>query len=279
MATTATGLSDERAARFMVALRKGTTPHLFGVKLSCVEAYCAIHQEYAREARPLIEANAKAARQRKGAHLRDRTHCKHGHSYAGARVYIKDGFSFRFCAECRKVDDAKGGILKPAVGEKIKAALKSPTATIKSIIHAGSGHIVTYVALQAYRRADPEIDALVSGVIATSATRWQRRRRLLVRNDAIREQSNDYSKIRAMLPAGFPDKDDVVSDIFEALLDGSLRREDVKARVSTYVSAHNRRFPTKYAKFGNSPLVSLDEVMFENGSATLGDTVSRGLWD
>jgi hypothetical protein len=82
-----------------------------------------------------------------------------------------------------------------------------------------------------------------------------------------------------MLPASFPDKDDVVGDIFEAMLDGSLRREDVKARVQTYIAAHNRMFPTKYAKFGDSPLVSLDEVMFDNGSATRGDTVSRGLWD
>jgi hypothetical protein len=199
--------------------------------------------------------------------------------WRGARVYHKDGYQFRFCAECRKVDDAKGGILKPAVAEKIRAALKSPTATIKSIIHAGSGHIVTYVSLQAYRRADPEIDALVSGVVATKATRWVLRRRLLARTNAIREESNDYFKIRAMLPAGFPDKDDVVGDIFEALLDGSLRREDVKARVRDYVSAHNRKYPTRYAKFGNSPLLSLDEVMFDDGSATRGDTVSRGLWD
>jgi hypothetical protein len=82
-----------------------------------------------------------------------------------------------------------------------------------------------------------------------------------------------------MLPAGFPDKDDVVSDIFEALLDGSLQREGVKSRVSHYVAAHNRRYPTKYAKFGNSPLLSPDEVLFDDGATTRGDTVSRGLWD
>jgi hypothetical protein len=275
----AKGLSDERAAKFMVALREGKTHGMFGTRRRDVEAYCAANPEYAREALPLLEANAKAAYSRKGAHLRDRTHCKHGHSLEGARVYEKDGYKFRFCAECRKVHDAKGGILKPVVAAKIKAALKSPTATIKSIIHAGSGHIVTYVALQAYRRADPEIDALVSGVVASHASRWQRRRRLLVKHDAIREESNDYFKIRAMLPANFPGRDDVVSDIFEALLDGSLRREDVKARVSNYVAAHNRRFPTKFAKFGNSPLVSLDEVLFDDGTATRGDTVSRGLWD
>jgi hypothetical protein len=82
-----------------------------------------------------------------------------------------------------------------------------------------------------------------------------------------------------MLPVNFPGRDDVVSDIFEAMPDRSLRREDVKARVQSYITAHNRMFPTKYAKFGDSPLVSLDEVMFDNGTATRGNTVSRGLWD
>jgi hypothetical protein len=76
-----------------------------------------------------------------------------------------------------------------------------------------------------------------------------------------------------------PDKDDVVSAVFEDLLTGALKREDVKARLQTYIVANNRLFPTKYAKFGNSPLFSLDEVMFEDGSMTRGDTVSRGLWD
>jgi hypothetical protein len=104
--------------------------------------------------------------------------------------------------------------------------------------------------------------------------RWQR-----LRNLAVREQNNDYHKIRAMLPANFPGKDDVVGDIFEALLDGSLRREDVRARVSHYVAAYNRMFPTNFAKFGDSKLVSLDEVLFEGGATTRGDTISHGLWD
>jgi hypothetical protein len=37
-------------------------------------------------------------------------------------------------------------------------------------------------------------------------------------------------------------------------------------------------FPTKYAKFGNAPLVSLDATLYEDGTTTRGDTVSEGLW-
>lgn len=82
-----------------------------------------------------------------------------------------------------------------------------------------------------------------------------------------------------MLPASFPDKDDVVSAIFEDLLTGALKREDVKTRVQSYVAAHNKMFPTKYAKFGDSLLVSLDEALFDDGGGTRGDNVSRSLWE
>jgi len=50
------------------------------------------------------------------------------------------------------------------------------------------------------------------------------------------------------------------------MLSGSLRREEVLARIKLYVTEFNRLYPTKYAKFGNSRLVTLDAVMFEDGS-------------
>jgi hypothetical protein len=56
----AQGLSHERAARLMIALRDGLTPRLFGTKRQAVETYCATHPEYAREAFPLMEVNAAA---------------------------------------------------------------------------------------------------------------------------------------------------------------------------------------------------------------------------
>jgi hypothetical protein len=90
-----------------------------------------------------------------------------------------------------------------------------------------------------------------------------------------------------MPPSRFPpsptfgdsSRDDIVARIFEDLLSGSLKREEVPARVKVYVIEFDKLFPTKYAKFGDSPLVSLDEVLFEDGTSTRGDTVSRGLWD
>jgi hypothetical protein len=60
-ATPPPGLSDEKAARMIAALREGRTLRLFGVKARRLDAYFKNHPEYAQEALPLIEANAKAA--------------------------------------------------------------------------------------------------------------------------------------------------------------------------------------------------------------------------
>jgi hypothetical protein len=70
-----------------------------------------------------------------------------------------------------------------------------------------------------------------------------------------------------------------MSRIFEDLLSGVLRRENVRSHVKKYITEHNRLFPTNFAKFGDARLASLDEVLFDGGSATRGDGVSRGLWD
>ncbi|MCK1316933.1 MULTISPECIES: hypothetical protein [unclassified Bradyrhizobium] len=59
---------------------------------------------------------------------------------------------------------------------------------------------------------------------------------------------------------------------------GALKREDVRTRVKSYVAAHNKLFPTKYAKFGNSLLLALDEAIFDDGGGRRGDNVTHGLW-
>jgi hypothetical protein len=57
MLGTPKGLSDEKAARMMVALREGRTLRTFGVKSPRLEAYFNAHPEFVQEALPLIEEN------------------------------------------------------------------------------------------------------------------------------------------------------------------------------------------------------------------------------
>jgi hypothetical protein len=65
MASLLSSLTETKAARMMVALREGRTLRKFGVRAPRLEAYFKAHPAYALEARPLIEANAKAAFLRK----------------------------------------------------------------------------------------------------------------------------------------------------------------------------------------------------------------------
>jgi hypothetical protein len=139
--------------------------------------------------------------------------------------------------------------------------------------------IVDASALARYRRENPEFDQFVKRAVVGNTARGQKIRYSRVRTAAVRDNNNDYYKIRAMIPEQNPHRDDIVARIFEDLLIGSLKRDEVSARVKDYIAELNKLYPTKYPKFGNSQLLSLDEVMFDDGSTTRGDTVSRGLWD
>jgi hypothetical protein len=130
-----------------------------------------------------------------------------------------------------------------------------------------------------YRIENPDFDRFVMAAMSDSLIVGQRLRHQRKANAAKREETNDYFRIRALVPAENPHRDDIVSRIFEDLLSGSLKREDIGVRIKVYVTELNRLYPTKYAKFGNSPLLSLDEVSFDDGSTTKGDNVSRALWD
>jgi hypothetical protein len=130
-----------------------------------------------------------------------------------------------------------------------------------------------------YRQLNPDFDRFVRGALASNKGRGQKIWMTRVHTSSVRDSNNDYYKIRNLIPERNPHRDDIVARIFEDLLSGSLERDEVPDRVKTYVAEMNKLFPTKYAKFGDSPLVSLDEVLFEDGATTRADTVSRGLWD
>jgi len=285
------GLSDEKAGRMLAAFRSGKTMRAFNVGAARFKAYCDGHPDWAAEALPLLEANRKSSDERKAEFFRSKTHCKRGHTLADAHVYINKGYRNRACVHCRALRSKEILTMTAEMTAKVKLALLNG-ATINQIIHgqpAGGGkrdprlRIVDSQRLAGARRLDPELNSFIAEAVANNGSRGQQLRyakaRARSQSAARREEANDYYKILAMLPANFPDRDDVVSRIFEGLLDGSLRREDVRSRVKFYIAEHNRMFPTKFAKFGDSPLLSLDEVMFEDGAATRGDSVSRGLWD
>ena len=229
----------------------------------------------------LAKANAKAADSLKAARFRAMTHCKYGHSLADAYISRQPGgYIKRDCRTCWAIRQKRPGVMRPEVAKKVEILLRNGTPISRFTKAGTKSYLVQHKTFTHFRFENPHIHQLCLSNLKGANSRGQLLRRLRERNEAIREQNNDYYKILAMFPANFPGREDAAQDMFVALFcDRSLKREDAPARVKWYISDHNRRFPTKFAKFGDSPLVSLDEVLFDDGTMTRGDTVTRGLWD
>ncbi|WP_334366942.1 MULTISPECIES: hypothetical protein [unclassified Bradyrhizobium] len=214
--------------------------------------------------------------------------CKYGHSLDRGRVYFRYGYECRRCRKCDKLRNARAGVLRPGDIAKASSALRNGV-TVNQIIHGmpmGGGPrnpsliLVNPVAFYRFRRENPEFNGFVLAAIEKRIGRANNPV-LAVAAGTFRYDWDqaDYQIIQAMVPENFPDRDVVVNDVIVSLLEGRLDRNQISAKIYYYIRAQNLAFPTKYRKFGNSPLESLDEVLFEDGTATRGDTVSRGLWD
>jgi hypothetical protein len=200
-------------------------------------------------------------------------------------VFMDGTHGRRRCLACRRASSAHAPLMSIKVAEKVKQALQAG-ASLSQITRGkpvGGGQanpslfIASFKIIKRYRQENPDFDRFVATAIADSGSVGQRIWRQRKQNAVKREEINDYYKIRAMLPPNFPDKDDVVSNIFEALLNGSLKRDQVQVHVQLFVAAHNR--DANRHGVGKYGLRSLDAPLFAEGAMSLADTISRGLWD
>jgi hypothetical protein len=220
--------------------------------------------------------NSRAADGLKAAHRREMTHCKYGHSLADAYVRPNSRYlSDRECLTCKLNRARLGEVMKPEVLQKVQVRLHRG-ASIGSMTKPGQpGYLLAHATFNRYRRENTDFDKLVADVMKGSNSRGQQRRRQRAKSQATREQANDYHKVRAMVPAYLPDhvRDDITQNIMIGILEGSLRRDDVRQRVALFVTEHNRMFPTKYA------MRSLDAPAYQEGPTSLIETISEDLWD
>lgn len=293
------GLTPELASKFMFGLHAGKTVkdmtdvgEHYICSFSRFKKQCELNAEWGAEAKKLSWANF-VKKSRMSSHQRKLTAemCLKGlHPMTGDNVMIshKKNRQWRQCLACRRFaaqTPPLASIL--AVVNVIKEKIVKGIS-ISEITHGrptGGGKIDRSLILAPankfsyLRKTDPEFDLFIREHTKNNNSRGQRIRHTRIHTATVRDNNNDYYQIRGMIPEQNPHRDDIVARIFEDLLSGLLKREEVTARVKVYISELNKLFPTKYAKFGDSPLVSLDEVIFEDGSTTRGDTVSRGLWD
>lgn len=75
--------------------------------------------------------------------------------------------------------------------------------------------------------------------------------------------------VSSSLPAYI--RDDVISEMVLAILEGRLIPKDAKARVGEFLTAYYRLHPVKFGP------ISLDEPVFEGGPALI-ERISEGMW-
>jgi hypothetical protein len=278
MPATSKGLSDEKATRIMIGLRNGRTLRKFWITPARLEAYFAANPDFAREARPLIEVNAKAACHRKGAHLRSRTHCRYGHPFAGENLFVIPQ-GWRRCRICTEKVDAEDRKMSEQQARRVVEALYEGK-TISNITKSGTpSYILNHRALLLFRQKHPKFERLVVRLSTANAkvhhAEASARRAQILRAPSIAERGADiFALIRSAVPMTLPAqiREDVIGAMALEVVEGKLRTGDIRRRVREFITAQYRQF----SRFGPR---SLDARVFEDGSMTLGDTISRGFWD
>jgi hypothetical protein len=284
-------MTPAQANEFMAALRAGRSLRRisgglkkFGPAIASPKKFrthCELYPTWGAEALRLAAANAKAADILKGLPRRRLTHCFKGHPFTEGLPYRDE--RHRRCTICASARAKLGGVLTRLQLNKIKAALDEGTPISHFTGGGRPGYIVKHRTFLRYRNEHPEFNIFVLEAMKDNNSRGQKQRFQLQRmvSGGRIQQVNDFHSIAAMVPRDLPAdmRDEIVQSVFLAILEKRLRFDDVSKRIREFVTAHNRMFPTKFAKFGDSPLISLDEVTFEDGTATRSDSVSRGLWD
>jgi hypothetical protein len=246
--------------------------------------HCASNPEWAEEAWKISKKNVLFLK----GYNRNRTHCIHGHALIGDNLYVSPGRTERKCRTCL---NQRYSAPMPPTQEQIQQATAALNAG-KSITEVCNGRvngkrvcepIFSFRKLKFLRSQNLKFHKFVLSVSVGSGSRAQMRRYHpeKAQREITRAGTNDFHQIVGMVPRHLPPdaRDDIAQTIMMALLEGRLQRDQIAAHIRTFVQDRNRMFPPKFAKFGDASLVSLDEVMFEDGSTTRGDTVSRGLWD
>ncbi|WP_092147011.1 hypothetical protein [Bradyrhizobium sp. NFR13] len=245
------------------------------VTVSKLANHIANYPLFGSEISRLAEANRKAAdalKAPKGS--KEKTHCLRGHPLSGDNLGFKRQGTGRYCKACNLARLKTAGTFHPAQIERVKLLLTNGvplTHITGSRKKGGDFYTAPNNVVERYRRENPEFHAFVLEKVTGSKSRAQQRRWDRLRNVQRREEANDYTRISSLVPTYLPHRDDVINSIFLAICDGSLKREDVKARIGFFITQENKFAPSKFG-------VSLDAPAFRDGATPLVETISHGLW-
>jgi hypothetical protein len=274
-----------QANELMSALRAGRTLRRIcgGGKLGPAivsskkfRAHCELYPEWGVEAKRLAIANAKAADSLKGStKKRSRTHCGRGHEFAVHGLAYKrhvNGRRYRYCKLCNRINSQQGGKLSDSIVEKIKSLVRAGNP-LRSFTSGGKpGYLARFNSVKLLRIKDAEFDRLV---------RLNSERKIITTNirmptltGRIAAQPDEtFSAVDAAVSRCLPHhiRGDVMGRLILDILEGRVDISEVAICARRYIRQ-------AYNEMNYGPL-SLDAPRFDGGTATRGDTISRGLWD
>jgi hypothetical protein len=278
--STSPGLSDEKAARMMAAIRGGRTLNKFGVRAPRLEAYLKAHPAYAREARPLIEANNAAAaarklaafdlaRERSAERRRNSETCANGHIRTLENTfYVKNERQclVRRCKDCNKQarairmpmpEEVRGAVTALHHGQTLTSMATPYLQKLLRNFMVKNRKIGNRMHLLSKKNADAKRSDIRQSrrLVAASA---------LMKNDG--EDAYD-AVMRATAHLHEVDRGDVMSRMYVAIGEGRLKLSDVSARVGEFLK--NQRWRPRV--WGDARY-SLDNPLGDDSNTTWLDT-------
>ncbi|MGY4355370.1 hypothetical protein ACVWZR_004421 [Bradyrhizobium sp. i1.3.1] len=244
--------------------------------------------------RPIIKRNAKVAVV-VGSRKRRISHCKYGHELTIENTGIKPSNGSRFCLTCNRT--FAGAPVTPQMLDNVERGLLTGMSVGDlTTPRDGKRPAITYAQWRTVRRTRPDVNERFMRALRNPATiRSFMSGNTIARvpgltlaapADFVRSdvplytpQEGDTEWLLSLTPHYWSDADrmDVVGNIFLALFDRKLRREDVPGRMKEFRKQHNDMFSYKDYGSARAPL-SLDVPIFAEGKTTRGETIQTGLW-
>lgn len=255
------------------------------------ETHCAAYPVWGAEMKRLATANALANNKLKGVPHKNGTHCRKGHELPTEPNRFVNGRPYVRCMVCYDETQRRGRVPGEEIIGKVmvRLLLKRPISSFTS--GGAPDFLLAHKHFKALRKAFPEIDRIASENTKDANSRAQKERHRTDESEhtaapekkakAAKGAELSYETIDGAVPAHLPPdiRCEVIHNIWIAAKDGLITSETLAECTKKFVTSHDKMFPTKYAKFGTAPLVSLDAALYEDGSTTRGDTVCRRLWD
>jgi hypothetical protein len=256
-------MSDDKATRILPGLRAGLTLRQLGEAPRRFHAYCNKHPEYAREALPLMTANAAAAQARKGAHLRATTHCVKGHLQTADNVsFIGKSRRKRQCLTCRRATLGNVGeeIVRVVVMRISEGASRNNLAG-RHGCHRVPNKVISFERLNAFIRKNRKIGQWMEKKLAENARKnlvaGIAKRRVHIAAPALARNMGVLEQIEAALTMWLDpltERPDIITTMWMAIGEGRLRTENIKAEAPRFVREHRRQ----YTNTGRYAFNSLD---------------------